>query len=393
MRKNAHNQPSKHRSDAHSRQQMYLKRYEAQNSTEVPISANFTAQDLGYIFRLKETEVNFKIDKLALNGAQIVTNHQDSHFLYNPIDSRKEYFYIESKLKPSSKHKGLKQFIRMRFRTFETLIKRVGLKKLEMRFNEMSMYTDDSPSFKNNQKIEHEVIFPKKGYSSNAPAPSIHHRYVMTFRFNEGDITKFRTFFKAYRPNVPIGARMSQKDISKYEPARYLKDPNEPATRKKIENYEKKIEKAKKTRIIKVLKEIPYPRFWSSHGGSKTSLKKGETGLLKKVKQSPEYADHPFKVKLLCPIYSCFKVFDSAEKANEHLKEKHSKVFETGFRIQVNGKLALEGDLDRITKDAFIFSKFQNDFMDKVIFEKGKKKLVELKKELNEGKSRFTNAY
>jgi hypothetical protein len=190
-----------------------------------------------------------------------------------------------------------------------------------------------------------------------------------------------------------MGMHANTKTNAKYEPARYLKDPNEPGTRKKIENYEKKIAKAKKKLVIKGLNEIPYPRFWALQGGSKTSFKKGETGLLKKVKQSSEYNDHSFKTKLLCPIYSCFKVFDSSDKANEHLKEKHGKVFESGFRIQSNGKLQMEGDLERMTMKAFIFFKFQNDFIDKVIFEKGKKKVNELKKELNEGKSKFTNSY
>jgi hypothetical protein len=389
------NQNGGKRQDPFGQSNMHFKRSkygsnEDPDFTEVKISHNFTSSESSDILILREKSVNIKVDKLAFNGNSMINDYHDGKLIYNP-SNMKVIFRIEFKLKSNSKNANLGKYYRLDFHSRHTKIRRRGTRKFELQFEKYMSLISEVSSFEKKKSIDTQLIFPKKGSYGNSMNMN-HKEHSLTFRINDREISKLNENFKALRPNISKSSHISGK-IKKYETARYLKDPGEPGTRKKIENYEKKIEKAKKERILKRLKEIPYPRFWTLSGGSKSSARKGETGLLKRVKQSTEFNDHPFKSKILCPIYSCYKVFDSVDKSNEHLRVKHSKIFEVGFKIKENGKLKFDGDLDRMKKNAFIFSKFQNDFIDKVIIEKGKKKLDELKKEIHQGKSKLSESF
>ena len=388
-----HSQNSTKLSYSFNKSNMYLKqsKYNAKNDLckEVKINHNYAIQESNDFFVLREKNVIIKVDKLNLNGNPMIGDYHDGKLIYNP-NNQNYIFKIEFKLKSNSKNSSLKKYYRLEFLCHHTTIKRKGNRKFELQFEKYMSLISDNSSFENKKSIDSNHIFPKKGYNNanNSMSKKIH---SLLFRIHDREVSKLNDNFKSFRPNNYKTSDQLKK--RKYETARFLKDPNEPGTKKKIENYEKKIEKAKKEKIFNLLKEIPYPRFWALHGGSKSAARKGETGLLKRVKHSTEFNDHPFKSKLLCPIYSCYKVFDSVDKANEHLRDKHSKVFEVGFKVKENGKLKFEGDLDRMKINAFIFSKFQNDFIDKVIFQKGNKKLDELKKEIHQGKSKFNGSF
>ena len=347
---------------------------------EVKVSQLFSSHEQDDLYFLKDPSIDIKVDKLVFDGAPMIQDYQDGR-LQCKKGKNPNVLMIESKLKSNSKNPNLKKNYRLEFLASETKIRRTGTRKFELKFRRfMSLVSDDTSGETKDSNIDIKLVFPPKNSKPQAHPPNPNY-HKLTLRVHDRELSNLGKYFYVYRHKNNKPSLQSQKSRAKYETARYLKDPNEPRFRKEIEKYEKKIVKAKKKKILERLKEIPYPRFWAMEGASKSSMRKGENGLLKRVKQTSEFSEHPFKSKVLCPIYSCFKVFDSPDKANEHLKKHHLKVFESGFRIKENGKLQFDGNLDRMALNTYIFSKFQNEFIDKVINEKGKKKIEELKRE------------
>ena len=287
--------------DSTNRQKMYLPRNsysygEAQNYSEVKISQSFSSQDADDVFYLRDVVINIKVDKLALNGNPMISDYFDGRLLFNPKHEASDIFQIEFKQKSNSKNSKLKKFYRLEFLSTRTKIKRLGMRKFELQFEKYMSIMSDSSMFKSKESIDNSIIFPKKNFAGAQGGNSKGTMHSLVLRFHEREISRLNNYFKAYRLNIPKANGQTLKMKIKYESARYLKDPNEPGTRKKIENYEKKIEKAKKEKILKGLKEIPYPRFWALQGGSKSSVRKGENGLLKRVKQTTEFPDHPLSL-------------------------------------------------------------------------------------------------
>ena len=180
-----------------------------------------------------------------------------------------------------------------------------------------------------------------------------------------------------------IKRNIKEKGINKLKNAKFLSDPNDPEVRKTCENFEEKLKKIHREKIPRYFDKIAYTRFWSR---DKSAVKKEELGTLKRIKQS---SDHSLKSKILCPIYTCFETFDSSDKANEHMREKHQHGVESSFNIKKNGKLEFTGDLDKMMKNVLLFSKIQSMFVQYGIIDKGNAKLEELKKEFDHGKSKF----
>jgi hypothetical protein len=142
----------------------------------------------------------------------------------------------------------------------------------------------------------------------------------------------------------------------------------------------------------KMFKNVPYPRFWSfNRDTSNKKNNKNSQPFLKKIKTSTNSQMVKLKNQIFCPIYTCYYMSESKDKMNQHLKESHRKVFESGFEIKKNGRLEYKGDLEKLKVKALSFIKTQSEYVDKAIFPKGNEKSEEIKKLYEGVKNQFTD--
>lgn len=171
-----------------------------------------------------------------------------------------------------------------------------------------------------------------------------------------------------------------------------MKDFKNPEISSTLNKYIKNLSEYTAEKKNKMFKNVPYPRFWSfNRDTSNKKNQKNHQPFLKKIKTSTNSQLSKLKNQIFCPIYSCYYICESKDKMNEHFQQHHPKIFESGFKIQKNGRLEYEGDLEKLKVKALSFIKIQSEFIDKAIFPQGNQKHEEIKK-LTEGiKNKFTD--
>lgn len=279
---------------------------------EKPMPSSFKPPDQKFPAFINPKQFSLKIDKILFNKNLLREEFSDVKFRRLMGKKHQDRVICEFKSRVRTNNPEIPKFARLELKEDQALfVVRTDVKIIRIKFYSFELKASNTNTFASPTSIHPQILFGKKAFEPEKAN-------IITFHLSEKELGNLKNVFY-YKTTVPIGQTPKEKE--KLENARRLIDPNEPNTRKKIEEKFEKLKKVKVETIKKqMMNTVPFPRFLSN--ASEKSSRRNGGAFLKKLQQRVPNG-HPIKTKVFIFKITCISKIIFLYKINNKILDIH----------------------------------------------------------------------